>query len=306
MTLERAAERLVRKPWGKSDLRPWSDLGRDGAPIGELWFERADPSTPEPALLLKLLFTGQPLSIQVHPDDAFAHAMGLPHGKTEAWYVLSANPGAEVSLGLSRPLTPPQLRAAVVDGTIVDLTHRQVVRAGEAIVVPAGTIHAIGAGLVIAEIQQRSEATFRLFDHGRDRELHPDAAVGAATAGLAPEQAASERLSAARLVVARSPYFVLEQIDLAPGSHWEIVADREVWILLLAGGASFDQLQVACGEAVFADTQRIAVRIGVVGVRGLMAYVASEPVTTLLQRRSGEHTEAPVGPVLADRAEVRI
>ena len=73
--------------------------------------------------------------------------MGLPHGKTEAWYVLSADPGAEVSLGLKHPVTPPQLRAAIVDGTIVDLTHRQVVRAGEAIVVSAGTIHAIGAGL---------------------------------------------------------------------------------------------------------------------------------------------------------------
>ena len=207
MTLELTSERAVRKPWGKSDLRPWSKLGGDGAPIGELWFQRVDSAAPEPALLLKLLFTDQALSIQVHPDDAFARTMGLPHGKTEAWYVLSADPGAEVSLGLNHPVTPPQLHAAIVDGTIIDLTHRQVVHAGEAIVVSAGTIHAIGAGLVIAEIQQRSNATFRLFDHGRDRELHPDAAVGAAVAGPAPAQAASERLSAARLVVATSPVF---------------------------------------------------------------------------------------------------
>ena len=186
---------------------PGASSGGDGAPIGELWFQRVDSAAPEPALLLKLLFTDQALSIQVHPDDAFARTMGLPHGKTEAWYVLSAEPGAEVSLGLNHPVTPPQLRAAIVDGTIVDLTHRQVVQAGEAIVVSAGTIHAIGAGLVIAEIQQRSDATFRLFDHGRDRELHPDAAVGAAVAGPAPAQAASERLSAARLVVATSPVF---------------------------------------------------------------------------------------------------
>ncbi len=235
MTLELTSERAVRKPWGKTDLRPWSKLGGDGAPIGELWFQRVDSAAPEPALLLKLLFTDQALSIQVHPDDAFARTMGLPHGKTEAWYVLSADPGAEVFLGLNHPVTPPQLRAAIVDGTIVDLTHRQVVRAGEAIVVSAGTIHAIGAELVIAEIQQRSDATFRLFDHGRDRELHPDAAVGAAVTGPAPAQAASERLSAARLVVATSSYFVLEQIDLAPFSEWEVDADREVWILLLRG-----------------------------------------------------------------------
>ena len=285
MTLELASERAVRKPWGKSDLRPWSKLGGDGALIGELWFQRVDSAAPEPALLLKLLFTDQALSIQVHPDDAFARTMGLPHGKTEAWYVLSADPGAEVSLGLNHPVTPPQLRAAIVDGTIVDLTHRQVVHAGEAIVVSAGTIHAIGAGLVIAEIQQRSNATFRLFDHGRDRELHPDAAVGAAVAGPAPAQAASERLSAARLVVATSPYFVLEQIDLAPFSDWEVVADREVWILLVEGEARFDLLHVACGEAVFIDAQCARVHVGASAVRGLMAYVASEPVSALLQRR---------------------
>ncbi len=233
MTLEIASERVVRKPWGKSDLRPWSDLGQDGTLIGELWFQRVGPAAPEPELLLKLLFTDQALSIQVHPDDAFARAIGLPHGKTEAWYVLAAAPGAEVALGLNQSLTLPQLRAAIVDGTIVDLMHRQVVRAGESIVVSAGTIHAIGAGLVIAEIQQRSDATFRLFDFGRDRELHPDGAVGAAMPGPAPAQARSKRLSATRLIVATSPYFVLEQIDLAPRSHWEVVADREVWILLV-------------------------------------------------------------------------
>ena len=305
MTLELAAERVVRKPWGKSDLRPWSDHGRDGTPIGELWFQRADPGAPAPALLLKLLFTDQALSIQVHPDDAFAHAMGLPHGKTEAWYVLSADPGAEVSLGLSRPLTPPQLLAAVVDGTIVDLMHRQVVRAGDAIVVPAGTIHAIGAGLVIAEIQQRSDATFRLFDYGRDRELHPDAAVGAATAGPAPIQAISERLSDARLVVARSPCFVLEQIDLAADSRWDVVADREVWILLVAGEAVFDHVKVTCGEAIFADAQRFTVDAGATAVKGLMAYVASEPVSALLQRRHAELQEATVAPALTNSREIR-
>lgn len=291
MTLELSSTAVVRKPWGKSDLRPWSDLGRDGTPIGELWFERVDPAAPEPELLLKLLFTDQALSIQVHPDDAFARSIGLPHGKTEAWYVLAAADSAEVSLGLSRSLTPPQLRAAIVDGTIVDLMHRQVVHAGDSLVVAAGTIHAIGAGLVIAEIQQRSDATFRLFDFGRDRELHPDGAVGAAIAGPAPEQAASTRLSAARLIVATSPYFVLEQIDLAPHSHWEVVADREVWILLVEGEARFDQLHAARGEAVFVDAQRVDVRAGADAVRGLMAYVASDSVFGLLQAPSREHHE---------------
>jgi mannose-6-phosphate isomerase len=295
MTLELASERAVRKPWGKSDLRPWSSLGGDGAPVGEIWFQRADSAAPEPALLLKLLFTGEALSIQVHPDDAFARTIGLPNGKTEAWYVLSADPGAEVSLGLNHSVTPQQLRAAIVDGTIVGLTHRQVVHAGDAIVVSAGTIHAIGAGLVIAEIQQRSDATFRLFDHGRDRELHPDAAVGAAVAGPALAQAASERISAARLVVATCPFFVLEQIDLAPYSDWEVNADREVWVLLVGGEAEFDLVHVACGKAVFIDGQCVRVRVGASAVRGLLAYVASEPVSVLLQRRTDNSHETRVG-----------
>ena len=97
----------------------------------------------------------------------YAQSMGLPNGKTEAWYVLSATPEAKVALGLKRRLTPQQLREAIDDGSISDLVVWQAVSAGDVIFVPAGTIHAIGAGLVIAEIQQRSDATFRLFDHGR-------------------------------------------------------------------------------------------------------------------------------------------
>src|SRR3954463_6162403 len=93
-------------------------------------------------------FTNQPLSIQVHPDDAFAHSIGLPRGKTEAWYVLSATPQAKVALGLDRQMTIPQLRDAIDDGSIPGHVVWQSVLANDAIFVPAGTIHAIGAGLV--------------------------------------------------------------------------------------------------------------------------------------------------------------
>jgi mannose-6-phosphate isomerase len=307
MTLELASERVVRKPWGKTDLRPWSELGHDGAAIGEVWFQRADPAAPEPALLLKLLFTDEALSIQVHPDDTFAQSIGLPHGKTEAWYVLSATPSAEISLGLKRGLTPPQLRAAILDGTIAELTQPQPVKAGDAVVVTAGTIHAIGAGLVIAEIQQRSDATFRLFDYGRHRELHVDGAVGASIAGPPPVQSPPERLSEARLVVAKTAYFVLEQLDLAANSYWEIDADREVWMLLLEGSADFDLLHAVSGEAVFIDGQRARVRAGAGSVRALLAYVASEPVPKVFQSRNGETQETMVGrfPELGKVRELR-
>jgi mannose-6-phosphate isomerase len=288
MTLELASERIVRKPWGKTDLRPWSERGHDGAPIGEVWFQRASADAPEPALLLKLLFTDEALSIQVHPDDEFAKLIGLPHGKTEAWYILSAEPGAKIALGLKRALTAPQLRTAIGDGSLPDLVRWQDARPDDTVLVAAGTIHAIGAGLVIAEVQQRSDATFRMFDYGRSRELHLDGAVGAATAGPSAPQPAPERLSDARLVVARSPYFVFEQIDLSPDSHWEIDAASETWILLLEGDANFDLLAAHSGEAVFIQNQRVRVRAGSTGIRGLMAYVAGEPEHTRLLGRNGE------------------
>ena len=111
MAIEHAAVQVVRKPWGVGDLQPWSSIDGSGDAVGELWFERADRDAPIPALLLKLLFTSEPLSIQVHPDDAFARAMGMPNGKTEAWYILAASRAREVALGLKRHLTPQELRA---------------------------------------------------------------------------------------------------------------------------------------------------------------------------------------------------
>src|SRR3954451_19137765 len=123
MAIEHAPVQAVRKPWGVADLNPWSRIdGSEGA-IGELWFQRVDKDAPSSALLLKLLFTSAPLSIQVHPDDEFARSTGLPHGKTEAWYVLEAKPGARVAVGLKQSLTPEELRAAISDGSIAGLVH---------------------------------------------------------------------------------------------------------------------------------------------------------------------------------------
>jgi len=201
MTFEQARIELIPKPWGSPDLLPWSGAGDPGVPIGELWFQRGDKQAPEPALLLKLLFTEEALSIQVHPDDAAAHAMGLPRGKTEAWYILSAAPGATVGIGLKTTVATEQLRAAVADGSIAELVawHKPV--AGDVIAVAAGTVHAIGAGLVLAEIQQRSDTTFRLFDHGRARELHIEQGVAVAHGGPAQRTEPVRRLSDVRTVL---------------------------------------------------------------------------------------------------------
>jgi mannose-6-phosphate isomerase len=272
MTVEQAIAHSLSKPWGVVDARPWSSAGRDDHAIGEIWYERSGSAAVAPSLLLKLLFTHQPLSIQVHPGDAFAQSIGLANGKTEAWYVLSAASEAKVALGLKQRLTPQQMRHAVDDGSISDLVVWQQVRAGDTVFVPAGTIHAIGAGLVIAEIQQRSDATFRLFDHGRGRELHIDNAIAVADAGPADIQVAPSRLDDGRIVLTSNALFTFEKIDLAPNSTWRLEANQETWLLVVSGSARTGSFDVAMGDAVFAQSDCVNFRAGMAGLSALLAY----------------------------------
>jgi mannose-6-phosphate isomerase len=296
MAIEHACARTLTKPWGVEDLRPWSAAGRDGIAIGEIWYERPGNADVDPALLLKLLFTSQPLSIQVHPNDAFAHSMGLPNGKTEAWYVLSAGPEAKVALGLTRRLTPQQLRAAIDDGSIADLILWRAVSANEVIFVPAGTIHAIGAGLVIAELQQRSDVTFRLFDPGRHRELHIENAILVADPGRADFQARAKRLTDERTLLISSPHFVFERISLGPASSWSLEAERETWLLVLSGSASAGSFELVTGEALFAQGNTVEIQVGAVETVGLVAYTGGDPIPNLLQRRARPGFIAVEGP----------
>jgi mannose-6-phosphate isomerase len=272
MTIEHAIAHSLQKPWGVVDPRPWSSAGRDDNTIGEIWYERSGSAAVAPSLLLKLLFTNQPLSIQVHPDDAYARSIGLPNGKTEAWYVLSAAAQAKIALGLKRRLTPQQMRHAADDGSISDLVEWQAVCAGDTVFVPAGTIHAIGAGLVIAEIQQRSDATFRLFDHGRGRELHIDNAIAVADAGPAGFHVTPSWLTDSRTLLASNAHFTFEKIDLAPNSAWDLEAKRETWLLVVSGSARTPSFDIAMGDAVFAQSDRVNLRAGAIGLSALIAY----------------------------------
>ncbi len=294
MAIEQAGTSVVRKPWGSTDLRPWSQLHDEAVAIGELWFQRADARAPDPALLLKLLFTQAALSIQVHPDDVLARSLGLENGKTEAWYILSAMPGAKVAVGLKRRLTGAQLRTSIENGSISSLIKWRNVQEDEAIFVPAGTIHAIGSGLVIAEIQQRSDATFRLFDFGRHRELHVDNAVAAASRAPPEDPFVPRRLSDARTLLVAGPYFVLERIDLPARSRWELRAERETWLLVLDGHARIGAMKIVLGGAIFLEADQAGLEVGAAGLRALLAYVGSGPDASLLEDLGGHDARLPL------------
>jgi mannose-6-phosphate isomerase len=292
MPIEHVAARAVAKPWGVADPRPWSQPINNGMIVGELWYERAGGARALPSLLLKLLFTSQPLSIQVHPDDAFARSIGLPNGKTEAWYVVEAAADAKIALGLRRPLSPPQLRQSIEDSSIAGLVVWHSVAVGNVILVPGGTVHAIGAGLVIAEIQQRSDTTYRLFDHGRQRDLHIDCAVAAAKTGVAEFKIRPKRLSHQRALLVYDPHFVLERLDLPPDTSWRMEAARETWLLALSGAATIRSGEITAGNAIFATFDQVDVHVGGTPLTCLVAYVG-EVAQDLLHPLAPPHSDEP-------------
>jgi mannose-6-phosphate isomerase len=282
MTIEQATLRAVAKPWGRSDLRPWGRGEHGDERIGEIWFGRADGGTKAPGLLLKLLFTSEPLSIQVHPDDAQARASGEPHGKTEAWYILAADPGARVALGTVRSLSTADLRASVEDGSVAAIVLWHPAHAGDVFVVPAGTIHAIGAGLAIVEVQQRSDTTYRLFDHGRERDLQVEKAIAIARLHPATPAAPAIRLSDARVVLVVTPYFVLERVEIGAASSCQIEARQETWALVVDGTIEIAGIAAGIGEGVFLDDESALLTVGARDAVLLIAYARDCPDLDLI------------------------
>ena len=131
-------------------------------------------------MLVKYIFTSENLSVQVHPSDTQTQAAGLGRqGKEECWLIIAAEPGGRRSgVGFHHDLGKAALRAAALDGSIEQLLHWYPVAPGDFFMIPANTVHAIGAGVSLIEVQQNSDITYRLYDYGRPRELHLDQAIG--------------------------------------------------------------------------------------------------------------------------------
>ena len=204
MKVRRLNSTALEKVWGTPETEPWYPRGT--RKTGEVWFSAPE----EPRLLAKFLFTSEKLSVQVHPPDSAAGP-----GKTEMWHVLRAAPDARLALGFKRPLERDEARAAALSGEIEGLLRWYPAQAGDTFFVPAGTVHAIGAGLALCEIQQYSDVTYRLYDYGRPRELHPDAALGVAYLGCHPGAIAPLSLGDGRRLLAECPYFRTESIAVA-------------------------------------------------------------------------------------------
>jgi mannose-6-phosphate isomerase len=226
MLLER---HFVEKPWGREDI-PAVFGAPAGQRIGEVWYEAPD-GAPLP-LLVKWLFTSEKLSIQVHPSDEQALARGLSSGKEECWYIVDAEPGAVLGIGTTQTLTADELRAASLSGEIEGLMDWKPVQAGDYFYIPAGTVHAIGAGITLVEVQQYADITYRLYDYGRPRELHLDDGVAVSKAAPYADPRSGKAKGNTQLV--DGPYFKLWLVDNADALA-ALPADNQRWIVPLEG-----------------------------------------------------------------------
>src|SRR5437762_7630437 len=169
-------------------------------------------------LLAKFLFPHEKLSVQVHPDDDDARAIGQPWGKTECWYVVHAQPGAEIGLGLKTGVTREEFEQSIQENRAEELLNWIKLKVGDMIYVAGGTVHTLGPGSIIVETQQQSDTTFRLYDYGRPRELHLKDGLAAVKVAhgsgkISRASAASDNGAQHEELIA-APYFVVERFAL--------------------------------------------------------------------------------------------
>lgn len=282
MGILRLEPKSVVKPWGRCHLAaPFASNGNER--IGEVWF--TDAASKSDPLLVKYLFTSEKLSVQVHPDDRQARAAGLAGGKSECWLVLEAEPDAVLGIGLTRPLEQEALRRAMENGTIETLIDWKPVRPGSFYYIPAGTIHAIGAGIKLVEIQQNNDVTYRLYDYGRPRELHFEEgiAVSSLPPYTMPDRLVASRTSEVLLDGSGSP-FALESLVLGERERRRLPAAS--WFIPIEGRGVIDGQTWQAGEcwAVGSAAYLEAAR----PTRALVAYLPQSASTAGMQIASAD------------------
>ena len=237
----------VEKVWGRNPLPLPFALPGDEERIGEIWFE---PSAAMQDVLVKYLFTSEKLSVQVHPADA---ASPTGRGKEECWLILDAEPDARLAMGFRHSVDADAMRAAALDGSIEDLLEWRTVELGDFFYIPAGTVHAIGEGLTLLEVQQNTDITYRLYDYGRPRELHLDEALEVAVGE--PYLAGLHRKVApdAEAVLVDGPHFRLFQLHGEPSADMLGRLQGPMQVLPLSGDVAVSDARIAPGSSAMAS-----------------------------------------------------
>ena len=221
---------------------------------------------PQFPLLVKLIDAEDNLSVQVHPDDTYARRVEGGNGKTEMWYVIDAAPGAMLIYGISRELSREEFRRHLENGTILDVCNQVPVKKGDVFFIPSGTLHSIGKGILLCEIQQNSNTTYRVYDYGRvgkdgrPRELHIEKAMDVVR--LTPS--ARQQVYPARIriladagidLLADCEYFTVYHINLHGSLRLTVREDSFQAMTALTGGAELvwgkERMPLAKGESVF-------------------------------------------------------
>lgn len=233
----RLVRRAVVKPWGRNGLGgAFAEFA--GRRVGEVWFE---PPAAMVDILVKYIFADEALSIQVHPSNAQTMVEGLGRqGKEECWLVIDAEPGASLGIGFHAKHDVKELRAAALDGSIECLMCWHPVGAGDFFYIPAGTVHAIGAGITLLEVQQASGITWRLYDYGRPRELHLDKGLAVARREPYPRELRRRAPLRGGMRLVDGSFF---RLDLIEGGGWDggdLGNDRPALLIPLAGEAEID------------------------------------------------------------------
>ncbi len=288
--------------WGTDTLAPFFGGAPLAERIGEVWFTFAENETslnkdlgelltehPEilgtavdprhPGIcpiLVKFLFTTSRLSVQVHPNDEYAQEHHESLGKTEAWYVLESHSPGEVAVGFRETISPEKLREAAQSGEIEHLLDWRAVNAGDVIFTPAGTVHAIGAGLTVCEIQQNSDITYRLFDYGRPRELHLDHGANVAHLGPHRHQAIAKPITGWRDQLLETEYFRIER--LRPKGELRIDGEQAYYLLLICvkGSGEIAGQPAAAGEAWLIPAGAEPVHLNAPDSEWVLTYAAKE------------------------------
>ncbi|HRS11523.1 MAG TPA: class I mannose-6-phosphate isomerase [Sedimentisphaerales bacterium] len=233
----------------------------EGRPIADVVQEHprqiagtADFPSPFP-LLVKLLDAQDVLSVQVHPDAETCRRMGRGEPKTECWYIIDAQPGAVIYKGLKKRVTPEQFARAIADGTAADLLAKVPVERGQCHFLPAGTAHAIGGGLLIAEIQTPSDTTYRIYDWnrvdhtGRPRPLHIDEALQSIHFDVTADQLPVTTVG--RLVDCE--HFKVDKGHRSKGTELLLARGRLRTLIMLSGGGTIESRQAEPVEFVAGD-----------------------------------------------------